>query len=64
MIVTSVKTLAQKEGVPDKNREDAFKFLNSIMSMGFRFPENLLKSLYEIIVGVNMSESLPEFIVL
>ena len=64
MIISSVKTLSQREGPSDKNREQSFKFLNSIMAIGFKFPENLLKSIYEISIGVNMSEALPEFIIL
>lgn len=63
-IVQSVKTLAKTDGVADKNREDSFKFINYIISLGFKFPDNLLRSLYEIIIGVNMDEKLPEFIIL
>ncbi|CAI2383733.1 unnamed protein product [Moneuplotes crassus] len=63
-IIESVKTLSQKEGVSDKQREDALKFLNGIMKVGFKFPENLLKSMFEILIAHNLSETRPEFIIL
>lgn len=64
LIIQSVKTLAKPDGVPDKAREEAFKFLNSIIVMKFRFPDNLMRSLHEIIIGVNMNEKFSEFILL
>ena len=63
LIVQSVKALSKTSGVTDKNREDAFKFMNSIISLGFKFPGNLLKTVYEIVIGVNMDENLHEFII-
>ena len=63
IIVQSIKALAKTSGVSDKNREDAFKFLNSVVMLGFKFPGSLLKTVYEIVIGVNMNENLSEFII-
>ena len=63
LIIMSVKTLAKTEGVDDKSREKAFKFIISIADLKFKFPSKLHKSLFEIIIGVNMDAKLPEFII-